>query len=89
MKKKHTLNFDPRLAKISATGTLNLGVYNRNKRNTSAAQIGQLFRTDKKKQGSEINLDTEKSESLVSQNHFNDDSQSILDAIEEKEGMNI
>ena len=89
MKKKHTLNFDPKLAKISATGTLNLGVYNRNKRNTSAAQIGQLFRTDKKKQGSEINLDTEKSESLVSQNHFNDDSQSIMDVIEEKEGMNI
>ena len=39
MKKKHTLNFDPKLAKISATGTLNLGVYNRNKRNTSSMQI--------------------------------------------------
>lgn len=74
MKRKHTLNFDPKLAKISATGTLNLGVYNRNKRNTSSMQITSLFKTDKKKQGSEINLETEKSESLSSQNHFNDDS---------------
>jgi hypothetical protein len=29
-KRKSTLNFDPRLANISGTGTLNLGVYNRN-----------------------------------------------------------
>jgi hypothetical protein len=45
MKRKHTLNFDPKLAKITGTGTLNLGVYNRNKRNP-ALGIGNLFKSD-------------------------------------------